>query len=64
LIFFSCIHAVDTRYGEGTASTGHEPHTGADKSPSSRTTKSSAAATTDVASMMQYAYTPWKLGNL
>jgi len=63
LIFFSWVHAVDTRYGEGTASTGHEPHPGADKSPITRTKKSSAAATTNVASMMQYTHTI-KLGNL
>jgi len=49
------VHAVDTRDGESSASTGHEPHTRADKSPASRAEKSSAAATADVASLMQFA---------
>jgi len=49
LIFSACLHAVDTRYGEGIASAGHESHTGADKSPASGTKKSSAATAADVA---------------
>jgi len=47
--------AVNTRDGESSASTGHEPHTRADKSAASRAKKSSAAATADVASLMQFA---------
>lgn len=43
------LNAVDPRYGEGIASAGHESHTGADKSSSPGTKKSSVATAADVA---------------